>query len=368
VITRVRTTAGRGLVLTCQETVTDYAASEGSTAAAKITAVDERGPEPEAEDAGGDSVITVIVAFVANLLIAIAKSVAAALTSSASMLAEAAHSWADTGNEIFLLIAERKSGRRRDVDHPLGYGKEAYIWSMFAAFGLFTAGAVVSISHGISELRDPEPATDYGIAYAVLGIAFVLEGISFTQAFRQTRHKAGRLQRPHLAYVLNTSNPTLRAVFFEDAAALVGLLIAFAGIALHQLTDSPVPDAIGSILVGVLLAVVAVVLIGQNRRYLIGEQVRPDVRNTVLVRLMAAPDIERVTYLHLEFVGPERIFMVAAVDLTGDLAEHDVASRLRRLERALEDQPAIVEAVLTLSTAEEPSLLPDPSYPPSPSV
>jgi divalent metal cation (Fe/Co/Zn/Cd) transporter len=193
----------------------------------------------------------------------------------------------------------------------------------------------------------------------VLGVSFVLEGISFAQAFRQTRQKAGRFQRRHLTYVLNTSNPTLRAVFFEDAAALLGLLIAFAGIALHQITGSPVPDAIGSILVGVLLAVIAVVLIGQNRRFLIGEQVQPDVRNTALVQLLASSDIDRVTYLHLEFVGPERIFLVAAVDLTGDLAEHDVAARLRRLEGTLEERPNIVKAVLTLATTEEPSLLPD---------
>ncbi|HEY5788703.1 MAG TPA: cation diffusion facilitator family transporter [Microlunatus sp.] len=317
-----------------------------------------KGSTTPTETGGGDSVVTVIVAFVANLLIAIAKTVAASLTSSASMLAEAAHPWADTGNEIFLLIAERRSDRQRDTRHPMGYGKEAYVWSMFAAFGLFTAGAVVSISHGISELRNPEPARDYLIAYAVLGIAFVLEGISFTQAFRQTRRNADRLKRRHLAYVLNTSNPTLRAVFFEDAAALVGLLIAFAGIALHQLTGSPTPDAIGSILVGVLLAVIAVVLINRNRRFLIGEAVPTDYRNRVLIELLSAPEIDRVTYLHLEFVGPERVFLVAAVDLSGDELEHDVAVRLRRIEHTIEERDAVEEAVLTLSTADEASLRP----------
>jgi len=323
------------------------------------------GSAPVIEEKGGDSIVTVLIAFAANLLIAVAKSVAAALTSSASMLAEAAHSWADTGNEIFLLIAERKSGRGRDEHHPLGFGKEAYVWSMFAAFGLFTAGAVVSISHGISELRNPEPATDYLIAYVVLGLSFVLEGISFAQAFRQTRQKAGRFRRRHFAYVLTTSNPTLRAVFFEDAAALIGLLIAFAGIGLHQITGSPVPDAIGSIAVGVLLAVIAVVLINRNRRFLVGQMVQPEIRNTALQLLLAVPDIERVSYLHLEYVGPERIYLVAAVDLVGDRAEHDVASRLRRIERDLEAKPAIEEAVLTLSTAEEPSLVPEDRYPSS---
>ena len=322
------------------------------------------GPAAE-QDSGGESLLTVIIAFAANLLIAIAKSVAATLTGSASMLAEAAHSWADTGNEVFLLIAERRSDRARDAWHPMGYGKEAYVWSMFAAFGLFTAGAVVSISHGISELRHPEPATDYVIAYIVLAISFVLEGISFSQAYRQTRQKAGWLRRGHLSYVLNTSNPTLRAVFFEDAAALVGLLIAFGGIALHQYTGSPVPDAIGSILVGLLLGVIAVVLINRNRRFLVGQEVQPDIRNTALVALLQIADIERVTYLHLEFVGPEQLYLVAAVDLVGDLREHDVATRLRRIERGLEDRPSIVEAVLTLATQDEPSLQPDPAYPPS---
>ena len=119
------------------------------------------------------SLLTVLVAFLANLLIAIAKSVAAVITSSASMLAEAAHSWADAGNEILLLIADRRSDRGRDSRHPMGFGREAYVWSMFAAFGLFTAGAVVSIWHGVQELIKPEEASNYLVAYVVLGIAFV---------------------------------------------------------------------------------------------------------------------------------------------------------------------------------------------------
>lgn len=268
-----------------------------------------------------------VIAFAANLLIAVAKSFAAAVTGSASMLAEAAHSWADTGNEIFLLVADRRAGRRRDAGHPMGFGREAYVWSMFAAFGLFTAGAVVSIFHGITELRNPEEASEFGVAYVVLALSFVLEGISFTQAVVQTRRAARRLHRGLLDHVLNTSVPTLRAVFFEDAAALLGILIAGAGVVLHQVTGSAVPDAVGSILVGLLLGVVAVVLIERNRRFLVGENVRPEVRTHVLEQLLQRSDVDRVTYLHLEFLGPSRLYLVAAVDMAGDDVEHHLAGR-----------------------------------------
>jgi cation diffusion facilitator family transporter len=273
------------------------------------------------------------------------------------MTAEAAHSWADTGNQVFLLIAERKAARTRDKSHPMGYGREAYVWSMIAAFGLFTAGAVVSVMHGIQQLLTPEPAGDYAIAYFVLAIAFVFEGVSFTQAFRQSRKAARELDRSTLEQVLKSSDPTLRAVFAEDSAALVGLIIAFAGMFLHQVTGSSVPDAVGSILVGILLAAVAVVLIDRNRRFLVGQAVTSDIEDSMARRLLEHPEIERITYLHLEFVGPRKLYVVAAVDMQGDQREHDVAVALRRVERELEDHETVEEAVLTLATADEPSLV-----------
>lgn len=307
------------------------------------------GPKPE-------SSLTVVIAFLANLLVAVAKTVAAFLTGSASMVAESAHSWADTGNEVFLFVADKRGVKRRDVDHPLGYGKETYVWSMFAAFGLFTVGAVVSIQHGISQLGAAEEAEDYLVNYVVLAVAFVLEGVSFTQAFRQARGTARDRQLPTLRFVLRSSNSTLRAVFAEDAAALVGLVIAFLGILLHQLTGSAVFDAVGSILVGVLLGVVALVLVDRNRRFLVGESPSDELEATVLDRLLSRPEIDRVTYLHTEFVGPGRLYLVAAVDMRGDEREEHVAVALRRVERELEEHDAVEEAVLTLSTPDEPSL------------
>jgi cation diffusion facilitator family transporter len=314
---------------------------------------------PAKSGGNGESLLTVIIAFGANLLIAAAKSAAALVTGSASMTAEAAHSWADTDNQVFLMVAEKKSQKGRDPKHPMGYGREAYVWSMFAAFGLFTAGAVVSIMHGIQELINPEPAGDFLIAYIVLGISFVLEGSSFLQAYRQARNSAHRYNRHTLEHVVLSSNPTLRAVFAEDSAALVGILIAFTGILLHEITGSAVPDAIGSILVGVLLGVIAVVLIDRNRRFLVGQAVTPEMRRLTARMLLQQPQIERVTYLHMEFVGPSRLYLVAAVDLVGNESERDVAVALRGIERRLEEDELIEEAVFTLATPEEPSLFQD---------
>jgi len=305
---------------------------------------------------GSESLVTVLVAFGANVLIAVAKSVAAAVTGSASLLAEAAHSWADTGNEVFLLIANRRSQRPPDAAHPFGHGREAYVWSLLAAIGLFVAGAAISVAHGIQELIHPEPASDFVVGYIVLAVSFVLEGISFLRSVRQARPEAESFQRDLIEHVLATSDPTLRAVFAEDSAALVGLVIAAAGLGAHELTGSPVPDAIGSILVGLLLAVVAIVLINRNRRYLVGEEADPRVRAAALRALLDMPEVARVTYLRLEVVGPRMVTVIGDVDLSGDDTESHLAVRLRALEARISESPAVVGAVLSLSAPDEPSL------------
>ncbi|MCU1414405.1 MAG: cation diffusion facilitator family transporter [Microbacteriaceae bacterium] len=302
--------------------------------------------------------MTVVIALGANLLVALAKTVASILTGSASMVAEAAHSWADFGNEIFLLVADRRSVRERDEPHPLGYGREAYVWSMFAAFGVFTAGAVVSVLHGIQQLTVPERGTDYLVNYLVLVVAFVLEGISFSQAFRTARAGGKRRGQGTAYFALTSSNATLRAVFAEDSAALVGLVLAFAGILLHQLTGLAVFDAAGSIAIGLLLGVVAIVLIDRNRRFLVGEVPDAKLRGEVLTRILSHPDVDRVTFLFMEYVGPARLLIVAAVDFTGNQAESDVAETLRKVENVIEEDEHVERAVLTLSTADQPSLAP----------
>src|SRR5580704_737508 len=335
---------------------------------------DERAPAPSADgsagrgsedllrsvssphDPGGsESLTTVLVAFGANILIALAKSAAAAVTGSASLVAEAAHSWADAGNEIFLLMADRRSRRPSDQAHPFGHGREAYVWSLFAALGLFVAGAAVSVTYGVQELIHPQAADRFAVGYVVLALSFVLEGISFLRSVQQAKPEAQSMQRDLIEHVLATSDPTLRAVFAE-AAALTGLVIAAAGLGAHQVTGSAVPDAIGSILIGVLLAVVAIVLINLNRRFLVGQEADPRVRIAAIQALLDEPEVARVTYLRLEVVGPRMVFVVGDVDLTGDDTESHLAVRLRALEAKISASPAVVGAVLSLSAPDEPAL------------
>ncbi len=301
-----------------------------------------------------ESTFTVLVAFGANLAIAVAKTVAAVLSGSASMAAESAHSWADTGNQGLLIVANRRSSRPPDAERPLGYGAEAYVWSLLAAVGLFVVGGTVSVWRGITELMHGESdAEDYLVAYIVLGIAFALESSSLLQALRQLRREAREYDRDLLAHVLETSDPTTRAVFAEDTAALIGIVLAALGISLHQLTGQVVWDAIGSILVGILLGVVAVVLIDRNRRFLVGEPASTDLQGAAIARLEELPEVASVRFIRLMFVGPKQLFLVASVDLVGDAVETEIAKTLRQLENQLQDDEYIVDAVLTIAEPDE---------------
>lgn len=307
----------------------------------------DNAPEDQKKHSG--SLVTVLIAIGANFLIAIAKSVAAFLTGSASMIAEAAHSWADTGNGVFLLIAEKKAIKPADKSHPLGYGKESYVWSMIAAFGVFMAGSIVSIYTGITEWNAVETETNYTIAFVILAVALVLEGTSLVQAYRQSKKHGVALNISAIDYVIDTSNPTLRGVFFEDSAAVIGLVIAAAAMGMHAYTGEPFWDALGSIIVGILLGLVAIFLISRNRDFLVGSRVSDRMHSYVLTKLLDHPDIDSVSYLHLEWAGPKKIFMVAAVDFAGNQLEENIAQKFETIENQFRANPIFQEAILTLS-------------------
>ena len=294
-----------------------------------------------------------IFALATNVAAALAKLMAALFTGSSAMLAEAFHGFADSGNEVLLLVAERSSGRPADEQHPLGHGRSAYFWALVASLGVFLVGALLSIHQGIEGLLHPEAMSSFRLAYLIIGISSVLDGASFFQARRQLGREARALERTFREHFDLSSDPIGRAVFAEDAAALTGNLVAFTGIALHQITGSTVPDGIAAIVIGVLLAAVALQLAARNGDILIGGQAPPALRSRIQASIAAEPGVRAVTELLVTFIGPRRLWVVARVSIDPGLSGARVERMLGDTEhRLLEESPFIARVDIVPRRAE----------------
>ncbi|APU17949.1 MULTISPECIES: cation diffusion facilitator family transporter [Actinoalloteichus] len=282
--------------------------------------------EPARPESG--SGVTVVIALLVNAGIAVLKAFAGLVTGSAALFAEAAHSVADTITEILLLTALRRSRRPADRRHPFGYGKERYFWSLMAAVSIFASGSVLAIAEGIRALTgDGREQTSPEVAYVVLGLAFVLESVSWLRAVRQIRSEAEEERTPFFHYLRSVDDPTAKTVLLEDSAALIGLMLAFLGVGLHQLTGSAVWDASASLAIGVLLAVVAYVLGRSNLDLLIGQQASRKLIDRIRARLREVPEIDVVVDLLTMSTGADRVLLCVRLDF-------DDALSVAELERA----------------------------------
>ncbi len=272
-----------------------------------------------------ESTLTVLVALGANLTIAVLKLFAGLITGSAAMLAEAAHSVADTLTEALLLTALRRSSRPADRRHPFGYGKERYFWSLMAAVSIFTSGALFAFYEGFGTVFGGErEQTSPWVGYLVLALAFVLEGVSLLRAVTQVRAEAAAENRGLREYLNLSDDPTVKTVFFEDSAALVGLLLAFGGLALHDVTGSAVWDGLASVLIGVLLAFVAYLLGRTNRGLLIGRQADPVMVRRIRGFLTAVPEVDVVVDVLTMVTGTDQVLLCARIDFADGLSSGDL--------------------------------------------
>jgi len=272
----------------------------------------------------------IAAAFAANLGIAMAKFVAFAFTGAASLLAEAIHSVADTGNQALLFLGGRRSRRAPTATHQFGYGRERYFWAFVVALVLFSLGSLFAIYEGIQKLIDPHELDDPIWAFAVLGIAVVLESFSLRTAVIETgkvRHR-----RSWWRFIRTTKIPELPVVLLEDVGALIGLLFAAIGVALATATDEPAWDALGSIAIGLLLGAIAVVLAIEMKSLLIGEAASPEVQAQIRAAIEEGDDVEHLIHLRTEHLGPEDLLVAAKVDL-GDQSSRDLARSIDALER-----------------------------------
>jgi cation diffusion facilitator family transporter len=265
------------------------------------------------------------LALLANVGIAAVKLVAALLTRSGAMLAEAVHSFADSGNQILLLLGQRRGRRAPDAQHPLGYGRESFFWALLVAALLFVLGGAFSLSEGVHKLRAAEPLRHALAAVAVLLLACVLEGLSLRAAWRESRRM--RRGRSLLSWARRTGNVNVLVVVCEDLAALTGLAVALVAVVLSLLTGDPLYDALGSCVIGVLLLLVAVFLGSQVRRLIIGLSAGADVREGI--EAIWARHGYEVLGLYAIWDGPDRI-LVACKVRPGDTGL-DIATLMREL-------------------------------------
>jgi cation diffusion facilitator family transporter len=286
----------------------------------------------EPENTGGESTLTVLLAGGVNLAIAVMKLVAGIITGSGAMLSEAAHSVADTITEVLLLTALKRSARPADRVHPFGYGKERYFWSLLAAVSIFASGAMFALYEGVSTvLGHGEAQSTSMLSYIVLAVAFLLESTSWVQAVRQVVRESKAEEQSLWTYLRLIDDPTPKTVLFEDSAALVGLLLAFAGIGLHQLTGSEVWDGAASIAIGLLLACVAYLLGRTNRGLLVGRQADPKLVRGIRDHLSAAPEIEAVVDLQTMLMGTDQVLVCTRVDFDDSLGAADLERACVRL-------------------------------------
>jgi cation diffusion facilitator family transporter len=280
---------------------------------------------------------TVIIAGAANILVGLVKLAAGILSGSSAMLAEAAHSAADTLNQAFLLTSLRQADRPADRDHPFGHGQERYFWSLLAAFGIFIAGAGFSIFEGLLTLSSKHSENPFW-AYVALGVAFVAEGTSFVRAYWQVRGEARQRHEEVLHHVESSPDITVKVALFEDSTAVVGLIFAALGVGLRQLTGSPVWDGGASIAIGVLLVVVAVKLGMDSKDLLIGRAASPETERLIREEFESQPGVDSLLELLTMHMGPDNLIVAARVALNDELGADEAEDLADAIDRRLSEK------------------------------
>jgi cation diffusion facilitator family transporter len=295
-----------------------------------------------------ESLGSVLVALGANTTIALAKGIAAALTGSPALLAETLHTVADAGNEVFLYIAIRRSRRPADASHPFGYGPERYFWALLAAIGIFVVGGAVSIWDGVHALLHPPELDAFWVGVGVLIVALVLDGTSRVVAVRQLRVQAARREVSLRELLRESPDPTVVTVYFEDTVDVLGALLALLALVLHRVTGSAVPDALASIVIGLLLCYLSSRLTRRNRQLLTNQSVPDRYVRRMRERLEREPEIGAVLDLEAVYLGPGAVLVAADVQLADGLACAEVGAALSRLRADVAREfPVVARLYLT---------------------
>jgi cation diffusion facilitator family transporter len=303
---------------------------------------------------------TVLLAVGANVVIGVAKAVAGLFTGSSAMLAEAAHSAADTMNEVFMLVSLSLGKRKPDAEHPFGYGKERFFWAFMAAVFMFVAGACFSIAKGIHDIvagAERSASTGWFVAaYVVLCVAFAAEGSSFLRARWQIGRQARTARMPLRKFVWKSKDPTVKVVLLEDSAALIGIAIAAAGLGLYHATGNRIYDGIASIAIGLLLAAVALSLGADTKGLLLGEAALPRDRETIQRIIESHPGVDRVLQVLTMALGPDAVLVAARIHLRTGLDSNQIERTAWEIDQALRQEvPSVTQVFLDPTSHREPA-------------
>jgi cation diffusion facilitator family transporter len=277
-----------------------------------------------------ESTRVIYAAIVANLAIAVTKFIAAGFTGSSAMLSEGIHSLVDTGNGGLMLLGVRRSRRQADAAHPFGYGKELYFWTLIVAIVIFAVGGGISAYEGLLHILNPKPIADPLWNYIVLGIAMVFEGYSFTVAFKAFEAERGKLSI--WQSIDQSKDPTTYTVLFEDSAALIGLVVALIGVFLAHFFENPYFDGAASIVIGMILAAVAVLLAYESKGLLVGEAVDPETLKDIRRLAESDPRVESVKNALTMYFGPYTILLAMDLSFRPNLSAIEVEESIDRLE------------------------------------
>lgn len=266
--------------------------------------------------------IAIIAALLANAGIAVAKFIGYLVTGSSSMLAESVHSVADTSNQALLLLGQNRAQREATQEHPFGYGRDRYFYSFVVALLLFSLGSVFALYEGIHKLESHEPLSSPLVAIVILAVAIVLETLSFRTAIRESRPLKG--DGSWWRFIRQSKTPELPVVLLEDAGALFGLCLALGGVGLTVLTGDSLWDAIGTLCIGVLLGVIAIILIVETKSLLIGEGSGPDELRTIHTAMVGG-GVDRVIHLRTQYLGPDELLVAAKIAVPATMSTGEVA-------------------------------------------
>ncbi len=295
-----------------------------------------------------ESLGSVLAALAANTTIAIAKGTAAALTGSPALLAETLHTVADAGNEVFLYVAIRRSRHPADASHPFGYGPERYYWALIAAIGMFLIGGTLSVWEGITALIHPRPLEDFWVGVGVLVVALTLDAMSRVVAVRTLRRQAAARHVTVGRLLRESPDPTVVTVYLEDSIDVLGAALALVALILHRVTGSALPDALATLVIGLLLGFVALRLTGRNRRLLTNQAVPERYVDALRRRLVEVPGIAGVASLEAIYLGPGEVLVTADVTLEAGQDGETVAAALQRARADIRREvPAIARLQLT---------------------